>query len=64
MRNLQIVLFVIAILSFIISLIYVGSVTGDILWRAGIAILLVDVVFIMLWSDKTKSYSTKDRREL
>lgn len=59
MRNLQIVLFVIAILSFIVALIYAGSITGEILWRAGISILLVDVVLIMLWSDKTKYLSSK-----
>jgi hypothetical protein len=60
MRNLQIVLFVIAVLSFIMALIYVGSVTGDIFWRAGIAILFVDVVFIMLWPGKTKFFLPKE----
>jgi hypothetical protein len=54
MRYLQIVLFVGAALSFIIALFFAGTVTGDILWRAGIAILLFDVVCIMLWPTKPK----------
>ena len=54
MRYLQIVLFVISALSFIVSFFFIGSVIGDALWRAGIAILLFDMVFIMLWPTKTK----------
>ncbi len=54
MRSLQIILFVVAILTFITALISAGSVTGDIFWRAGIAILLIDVVCIMLWFNKAK----------
>ncbi len=59
MRILQIILFVIAIIAFLIALVYTGSVTGEILWQPGIAILLIDMVFIMLWSDKTKSFSAE-----
>lgn len=55
MRILQIVLFVIAVISFIVAVIFAGTETGDILWRAGMAILLLDIVFIMLWPDKTKT---------
>ncbi len=55
MRNFQIILFVVAILSFITAIVFAGSITGDIFWRAGIAILLIDVVCIMLWSDKAKA---------
>lgn len=55
MRILQIILFVIAILSFITALIYALTATGDIFWRAGIAILLLDIVCIMLWPGKTKA---------
>ena len=54
MRYLQIVLFIGAALSFIIALFFAGTVKGDILWRAGIAILLFDVVCIMLWPTKPK----------
>ena len=59
MRSLQIILFVIAILAFITALVFAGSLTGDIFWRSGMSILLIDVVFIMLWSDKTKFLSSK-----
>lgn len=55
MRILQIVLFVVAVLAFIIAVIFAGSGTGDIFWRAGMALLLLDIVCIMLWPDKTKT---------
>ena len=54
MRYFQIILFFIAALVFILSLFFIGDVVGDVLWRAGIAILLFDVVFIMLWQKKPK----------
>ena len=53
MRYLQLVLFFGAALSFIIAIFFAGRVTGDILWRAGIAALLLDVVCIMLWPYKS-----------
>lgn len=53
MRILQIVLFVIGVIAFIVAAFFAGTETGDILWRAGIAILLLDVVCIMLWPEKT-----------
>jgi len=40
MRYFQIVLFFTAALSFLVALVFAGTVTGDVLWRAGIAILL------------------------
>ena len=52
MRLLQVVLFFIAIIAFIISLFFMGALMGDVLWRAGMAILLLDIVFIMLWPKK------------
>ena len=54
MKYFQIVLFLCAALSFILSLFFVGIVTGDILWRAGISFLLFDMVCLMLWPDKSK----------
>jgi hypothetical protein len=54
MRLLQVILFFIAILAFIISLFYIGALMGDVLWRAGMAILLLDVAFMMLWPQKAK----------
>jgi hypothetical protein len=54
MRYLQVVLFFCAALSLIIALFFAGTVMGDIMWRVGIAILLLDVVCIMLWRNKPK----------
>lgn len=49
MRVVQIVLFVLGVLSLLGAIPFAGSNTGDILWRAGMATLLVDIVCIMLW---------------
>ena len=54
MRNFQIVLFSFAALSLIIALFFIGSATGLDLWYIGIATLLLDVVCIMLWPDKSE----------
>ncbi len=54
MRYFQIVIFLAATASFIISILFIGSGTGDVLWRAGIAALLFDLVCIMLWPNKVK----------
>jgi hypothetical protein len=48
-RNVQIALLCLAIVAFVTALFFAGSVAGDVLWRVGIAVLLVDVVAIMLW---------------
>ena len=53
MRVAQIVLFVLGVLSLLGAIPFAGSNTGDILWRAGMAILLVDIVCIMLWPKRT-----------
>ena len=49
MRFVQISLLCVAVVVFVIALFIAGTNTGDVLWRAGIAALLVDVVAIMLW---------------
>ena len=49
MRLLQVVVFVGAVAALLAALFFVGSGTGDALWRAGIAALLADVVGIQLW---------------
>ena len=54
MRLFQIILFLVAALSLVAALFFIGSDTGLDLWRAGVAILLVDVVFLMLWPSKSK----------
>jgi hypothetical protein len=54
MRNLQVVLLVLAVISFIVSIFFAGAVMGDIFWRAGMAILLLDLVCIKLWPNKNQ----------
>ena len=49
MRYLQILVFVVGLAAFIAAIFFVGTGTGDTLWRAGVASLLLDVVCIMLW---------------
>jgi hypothetical protein len=49
MRIVQVVLFVLGVLCFLSSLGFVGSQTGDILWRAGMATLVTDMLCVMLW---------------
>lgn len=54
MRLFQIILFLVAALLFVSALFFIGSDTGLDLWRAGVAILLIDVVCLMLWPAKSK----------
>jgi hypothetical protein len=49
MRYLQIFVFVVGLAALIAALFFVGTGTGDTLWRVGVATLLLDVVCIMLW---------------
>ena len=49
MRQLQVGIFVLALAAFITSVFFIGSDTGDALWRAGVAGLLIDMVAIKLW---------------
>jgi hypothetical protein len=48
MRILQVALFEIGLVAFIAALFFIGSENGDMLWRAGLAVLLVDLVYIKL----------------
>ena len=49
MRYLQILVFVVGLAAFMAAIFFIGTGTGDTLWRAGVAVLLLDVVCIMLW---------------
>ena len=49
MRVLQVTVFALGGVALLAALAFVGSVTGDALWRAGIAVLLLDIVCIKLW---------------
>jgi hypothetical protein len=50
MRQAQIVLFIIGAASLIASAFGLGKDYGETLYNAGIAILLIDIVFIQLWT--------------
>ena len=62
MRRFQLILFFLAAATLIAALIFMGTGTGDVLWRIGIAALLGDIVCIMLWpsssSDRELSNDT------
>ena len=49
MRKLQIGAFLLGLIAFVTSAFFAGSTLGDIFWRAGLAIVLSDIVLIMLW---------------
>ncbi len=57
MKNLQLLLFSVAVVLFVAALFFIGNDMGETLWRAGMAILFVDTVSLMLWptrvSDRT-----------
>jgi preprotein translocase subunit SecF len=49
MRTVQVAIFAIGVLSFLASVLFIGQDTGDTLWRAGVAALLVDLVCVRLY---------------
>jgi hypothetical protein len=49
MRQAQIILFILGAASLIASAFGLGKDYGETLYNAGIAILLIDIVFILLW---------------
>jgi hypothetical protein len=49
MRIFQIVVFVLASLSFLTALYYTATQTGESLWKGGIAGMIGDIVLILLW---------------
>jgi preprotein translocase subunit SecF len=49
MQSVRIGLFALGTLSFIVSALFIGQEMGDILWRTGVAAMLVDLVFIRLY---------------
>jgi hypothetical protein len=49
MRTVQLGLFILGVLSFLASAFVIGQVMGDVLWRAGVAAMLVDLVCLRLW---------------
>ena len=57
MKNLQLPLFAVAVVSFVAALFFIGNDMGDTLWRAGMAILFVDTVSLMLWPTRVRDQS-------
>lgn len=49
MRIIQIIIFLLGLVAFLVSAAVAGGVLGDIFWRAGVGAMLVDVVCIQLW---------------
>ena len=50
MRQLQIGVFALGVVSFLASAFFVGGEMGDVLWRTGVAAMLTDVVLMGLCS--------------
>ena len=49
MRLFQIVLFLLGAATFIAAACFTGTMVGDTLWRAGMAVMLGDLVCVKLW---------------
>jgi hypothetical protein len=49
MRTLQVGLFAICVLAFVLAIFFIGQEMGDVLWRAGVAFILIDLACIKLW---------------
>ncbi len=49
MRFLQVGLFLVGVVAFLAAIFFIGSDTGNTLWRAGVALLLIDIVCLRLW---------------
>jgi len=50
MRQAQVGIFALGLASFLVAVFFMGQTMGDILWRAGVAAMLVDMVSMKLWS--------------
>lgn len=44
-------LFILGVVAFLASAVVAGSVLGDIFWRAGVAIMLTDLLLVRLWPE-------------
>jgi hypothetical protein len=54
-HTLQVALFVLAVLAFVGAVFFIGDDTGDVLWRAGIAVSLIDIACVKVWPAKPSS---------
>ena len=55
MRLFQIVSFLIGVAAFLASACFTGSVTGDTLWKVGVAIMIGDIACMLLWPSPRRS---------
>jgi len=55
MHTLHVGIFILGVVAFLAAVVFVGDPTGDILWRIGIAAMLIDAVCMRLWPPVTKS---------
>jgi hypothetical protein len=49
MRQVQIGIFTLGVISFVAAVLFIGDDTGDVLWRFGVCTMLVDLVLVKLW---------------
>jgi hypothetical protein len=49
MRQIQIGVFIVGLVSFLAALFFIGQDLGDTLWRVGVAAMLVDIAAVRLW---------------
>jgi hypothetical protein len=54
MRQVQVGMLVLAWAALLAALFFIGEDLGLTLWRTGIALLLSDIVFMMLWPTSPK----------
>ncbi len=54
MRQIQITIFVVGLISFIAALFFIGQVMGDALWRTGVACMLTDIALMKLFPPKER----------
>lgn len=52
MKKFQILLFLLGVASFLSAIFFIGDDMGNTLWRAGVAFMLIDIVWILLWNNK------------
>jgi len=58
MRFIQGIFFFVGFAAFLAAMFFVGADTGDVLWRVGVAALLLDIVCIMLWPARSRDNET------
>jgi hypothetical protein len=49
MRQAQIGVFILGLVSFLAAAFFLGQLMGDSLWRIGVAAMITDIVFMKLW---------------